>query len=467
MIVPFAQASPLMECAADGDRSGFFKALARGLSDEIGVPVHFRDYASPAATIRAFANAEVHILAATVALEPLQRSGGFSDPVAIDLVKFVVLEDRAGSFPDGHVAGRRVGIVLHAVGFEEQADPVSYRVVEWAPALRFGLGPVREKLTEVIPGYPVSDDYVALRLKYFGKPEFWTEARITAGFAGFGTVLLFLALGFAWQRQKMFAMKATELEREQVHSKKLGAMVAELERSNREAEEFAHIASHDLKEPLRGIRINATFLEREDLPANASQRVQRMAALADRIEVMVSDLLYFSRLGQNAGAAKDVDPAQIVAGIETELAEWLAERNATVHCGELPLVHAEHAKIKTVFQNLIVNGLKYNQSSEKTVQIGFGPTGTGTGTGTGAGTQGANMFWVRDNGVGIEEKNREQVFRIFQRLHREQEFGPGTGSGLSFVRKIIEQYGHQITFTSIPGSGTTFFFSLPLPDAYL
>ncbi|UWS79082.1 ATP-binding protein [Phaeobacter sp. G2] len=324
---------------------------------------------------------------------------------------------------------------------------------------------MRERLDAVIPGYLISDKYAALHQEYFGVPRFWTPTRIYTAF-GFGAAVALFLLALLYvqrqrQRQKMldFAHQQRELEREQAHTETLGKVITELERSNRELDEFAYIASHDLKEPLRGIAINASFLAREQLSEKGNERVERMLLLAKRMEQLVSDLLFFSRLGRGEKVMKDVDTSHIVEGIEKELKEWMTERQGEIQCSaDLPWIYAERSKVKTVFQNLIVNALKYNDSDTKTVQVGFSPEAT------------ANemilhdVFWVRDNGIGIEDKNRDKIFRIFQRLNREELYGAGTGAGLSFVRRIIEKYGGTITFESDPESGTTFYFSMPLAN---
>jgi light-regulated signal transduction histidine kinase (bacteriophytochrome) len=218
------------------------------------------------------------------------------------------------------------------------------------------------------------------------------------------------------------------------------------------------VASHDLKEPLRGLTINANFLMREgDLSEVGKERVARMVALCHRMEQLISDLLFFSRLSRSSTSLEDVDPAQIITALRVSLTEVLDERGGSISIAtELPLVHAESAKIKTVFQNLIVNGVKYNDAVRKVVTVGFKST-------VEIGDQVyRDMFYVSDNGIGISENNREKIFGIFSRLNSEKAYGAGTGAGLAFVKKIIEDYGGEITCQSRPGNGSTFYFSLPI-----
>ncbi len=239
---------------------------------------------------------------------------------------------------------------------------------------------------------------------------------------------------------------------------RLNELQDELKRSHRELENFTHVASHDLKEPLRGLTINANFLMREDgLSELGKDRVTRMVALCHRMEQLISDLLFFSRLSWSGKSLEDVDPVQIITALRVSLTEVLDERDGTISIAtELPLVHAESAKIKTVFQNLIVNGVKYNDALRKVVTVGFKPS-------VEIGNQAyQDMFYVSDNGIGISEGNREKIFGIFSRLNSEKAYGAGTGAGLAFVKKIVEDYGGEITFQSRPGQGTTFYFSLPI-----
>lgn len=253
---------------------------------------------------------------------------------------------------------------------------------------------------------------------------------------------------------------AAEPEVEDAVGERLSTLQHELERSHRELENFTYVASHDLKEPLRGLTINANFLTREEaLSAVGRDRVARMIGLCHRMEQLISDLLFFSQLGRPGRTLENVDPAHIVSTLRISLTETLDERSGTIAIAtELPLVHAESAKIKTVFQNLIVNALKYNDALRKVVTIGFRASVEIDGRTL------QDMFYVADNGIGIDERNRDRIFGIFSRLNSEKAYGAGTGAGLAFVKKIVEDYGGEITFASRPGKGSTFYFSLPIVD---
>lgn len=330
-----------------------------------------------------------------------------------------------------------------------------------APALRPGLGAVRERLNAVIPGFLLSDEYALIEEQYFGEPVFWTARRVVGGMGAMGALILALAVMLVWQtlrqRQQTIAFQSYQITQEKAQSAELGKLVTELERSNRELDEFAYIASHDLKEPLRGIGINATFLREENLPGKVGERVARMAELAGRMDKLVSDLFHFSRLGRAEDAQEVVTVSEVIADVRSDLREWLAERNAEIiEETAIPTLMAEPSKVKTVLQNLVVNGVKYNDSDRKTVAIGFMAAATVNDKSL------QNAIYVKDNGIGIDEQHRAKVFRIFSRLHKEADYGGGSGSGLAFVRKIVEETGGIADFSSEPGAGTTFFLTLPL-----
>lgn len=350
----------------------------------------------------------------------------------------------------------------------EEIKPPFYKI-ERAPALRFGLGDVREQLNSVISGYLVSDRYRQLQQNWFGEKVFWTSKRVmyVIGFGGLTAMILSSALfrqrwilrtrEIQYQREEQQRLKL--YEQEQAHTQELQAVVSELERSNKELDDFAHIASHDLKEPLRGIAINADLLKREEVSAAGIQRIERMVFLTTRMEQLLSDLLLFSRLGRGDLSKQDIDLSDVIQLVKYELREMLVHTRGTVSIEtDFPLVHADRSKIEIIFRNLIINSLKYNNAEDKSVSIGYRKSVTVDGK------QWKNVFYVKDNGIGIDKKNHDKIFRIFTRLNKAKDYGQGTGAGLSFVSKIIEEYGHQIAIDSQLGRGSTFYFPLPIAE---
>jgi len=235
--------------------------------------------------------------------------------------------------------------------------------------------------------------------------------------------------------------------------------MTDLERSNQELEDFAHIASHDLKEPLRGLYTQASFLLEDygdQLDEKGVHRLNRLIYLAKRMERLVSDLLYFSQIGRQEMAVQETDPNEQIQEIRLMLDTLLKEKNAHIVIPKpLPVIICYKPRVAEVFCNLITNALKYNDKPEPVVEIGFlenreSPKASERG-----------VFYVRDNGVGIDPMHFDEIFRIFKRLDsKADEKEGGTGVGLTFVKKIVERHGGSIWLESEPGKGTTFFFTL-------
>jgi len=236
-----------------------------------------------------------------------------------------------------------------------------------------------------------------------------------------------------------------------------------LELSNKELDDFAYIASHDLKEPLRGIHNHSRFLLEDNegkLDKESVGRLHRLTSLSKRMEKLVSDLLYFSRLGRQELAVQATDLNAVVHDIESTLDVFLAERSASITIPrELPVIICDKTRVAELFRNLITNGIKYNDKPKKIIEIGHLPRRKAPD-----GAHSRNVFYVKDNGRGIAAEFHEEIFRIFKRLQNEQDTEEGTGVGLTFVRKIIERHNGKIWLESEPGLGTTFYFTLESND---
>lgn len=238
---------------------------------------------------------------------------------------------------------------------------------------------------------------------------------------------------------------------------RLGAYTADLERSNRELDDFAYIASHDLKEPLRGIHNHSRFLledYQELLDSDGKRRLDRLVRLSQRMEKLVNDLLYFSRIGRLELAVRPTDIDAVVADVVLTLEQFLEERHARVVVqDELPEIRCDSVRVGEIFRNLIVNAVKYNDNPEKRVDVGFLPKAVDR-----AGRERSQVFFVRDDGKGIAQEFHDDIFRMFKRLERTDD--DGTGAGLTFVRKIVHRHGGEVWLHSDLGRGTTFFFTL-------
>jgi signal transduction histidine kinase len=259
------------------------------------------------------------------------------------------------------------------------------------------------------------------------------------------------------QRDSALQEAKEDLERRvDERTRELAQRNAELQQSNKELDDFAYIASHDLKEPLRGIHNFSNFLLEDygdKLDGEGRSKLETLMRLSRRMETLIDSLLQFSRLGRVDLAMDRVDLNEIVAEVLDSLAITLQAEGVEVRLPQpLPKVRADRARVGEIFSNLIVNAVKYNDKPQKRVEIG-----TTNGSRSGAGPP---VFYVRDNGIGIPEKHQEAVFRIFKRLHSRDKFGGGTGAGLTIVKKIVERHHGRIWLESSPGKGTTFYFTL-------
>jgi signal transduction histidine kinase len=260
------------------------------------------------------------------------------------------------------------------------------------------------------------------------------------------------------QRDSELLAAKEELEqrvRERTHE--LQSRNEELDQSNRELDDFAYIASHDLKEPLRGIHNYSNFLLEDyadKLDEEGRAKLETLVRLTRRMEVLIDSLLQFSRLGRVDLAIDDVDlndtVAQVLESLDIQLRE---EQVEIVVPRPLPTVRCDRVRVRELYHNLIVNAIKYNDKPEKRVEIGWlDPVDPGAGQ--------PPVLYVRDNGIGIQEKHFESIFRIFKRLHAREKFGGGTGAGLTIVKKIVERHNGRIRVESTFGEGTTFYFTL-------
>ena len=237
------------------------------------------------------------------------------------------------------------------------------------------------------------------------------------------------------------------------HTQALAHTNTELVRSNKDLDDYAYIVSHDLKEPLRGIRNYATMLLEDcadQLDSKGRTRLETLRNLAERLEHLINALLYYSRVGQVDLAFTVNDLNKVVRDIIDSLALRLEQEKIEIRIvTPLPTVRCDTTRIGEVFRNLITNAVKYNDKPQKWIDIGVINSQTGE-----------QVFYVRDNGIGIGEKYYEMIFRIFKRLHGRDQYGGGTGIGLTIVKKIIERHGGRIWVESTPGEGTTFYFTI-------
>jgi light-regulated signal transduction histidine kinase (bacteriophytochrome) len=245
----------------------------------------------------------------------------------------------------------------------------------------------------------------------------------------------------------------TQMLKLQEVKENLEAKAAELAKINRELDDFTYIASHDLKEPLRGISSYCQILLEDysgKLDDDGQRRLESLVGLCQRLSRLIDDLLTYSQIGRTEPEAAPIDLNEIVTDVIDTLGAAIDERNAIVRVkGSLPTVEADRVLVGEVFRNLIANALKFNESPQPTVEIG----------------QQGGALYVRDNGIGIPDCHHEAVFTMFRRLHSRRKY-EGTGAGLTFVRKIVEAHGGAVWLESQPQRGATFYFTLSAEAAY-
>jgi PAS domain S-box-containing protein len=244
----------------------------------------------------------------------------------------------------------------------------------------------------------------------------------------------------------------------------LESSVDELKRSNANLEEFAHAASHDLKEPIRKIHTFSSRLkDRLSGRMDESERAifERMESAAERMSQLVEDLLQYSQVSMGAEGAQEVDLSEKIRTALADLELPIEEKGATVTMGELPVVRGYGRQLQQLFQNLVSNALKYSQPGvAPQVSITARRAASQDLPGSADPAKEYHLIEVRDNGIGFEQQYAERIFQMFQRLHGRSEY-PGTGVGLSIVRKVAENHGGYVTATSTPGEGATFSVLLP------
>ena len=225
----------------------------------------------------------------------------------------------------------------------------------------------------------------------------------------------------------------------------------ELETANKDLEQFAYVASHDLQEPLRMVASYTQLLERrykDKLDQDANDFIQYAVDGANRMQKLINDLLDYSRTTSRGKDFAKVDSSQVLGQTISNLQQLIIENNALITTEDLPELKADESQIMRVFQNLIVNAIKFKKKSEMPkIHISC---------------EKKNEFYefaVRDNGIGIEMQYQDKVFAIFQRLHSTKDY-PGTGIGLSICKRVVERHGGKIWFESKENEGTTFYFTI-------
>jgi signal transduction histidine kinase len=307
----------------------------------------------------------------------------------------------------------------------------------------FVTAPVHETPWVVVSTAPTSSLFSSVSGAHKWVP--WLIFALFAVAAAFALVLLTRVLRNAGQL-------ADANEQLEEANEALEQRAEELARSNSELEQFASIASHDLKEPLRKVQTLTELVARKEadrLSDEGRDYLDRTNAAGERMQELIDDLLKFSRVATQGKAFEEVDLHRIAEQAVSDLEGVIEDSGGSVEIGDLPTVAADPFQMRQLLQNLISNGIKFRRE-------GVPPVVRISGRLRGRTAE----IEVSDNGIGFEPRFNARIFRVFERLHGRGTY-PGTGIGLALCRKIVDRHGGSITAESTPGEGSTFIVSLP------
>jgi signal transduction histidine kinase len=285
-------------------------------------------------------------------------------------------------------------------------------------------------------------------IKVIITPPFW----LTWWFKTLAVMLLMGTIYLVYRiRVRTINKQRHQLELQvQERTQSLARMTVELERKNKELEQFAYVASHDMQEPLRTISSFLDLLKnqyKDRFDGKAQKYMDFILQASDRMKVLINDLLEYSRIGKKKESA-EVDLSNTINTVLADLNKAIAEAGANIKVGKMPVIKAYPTEMKQIFQNLIINAIKFRKKDTiPEIEIAAEKK------------NGSWQFMVRDNGIGIDPKQSDRIFVIFQRLHTRNEY-EGSGIGLSNCKKITELHNGRIWVESTPGEGSSFFFTI-------
>ena len=353
------------------------------------------------------------------------------------------------------------GVAYHKVVLDDNNLPVDHIFLDVNDAFEQMLGLskkdiVGKKVTEVFLGVQDSDfDFigefgnVALTgetlhtEQYFAVMERWYSFSVYSPAKGYFAVVF----------EDITSRKMAELDREE-YLKKVDVLMAELERSNQDLQQFANIVSHDLQEPLRTVSSFVKLLSRRyqgKLDEKADSYINFIVEGTARMHTLLNEMLAFARLGGGQLYMQPLELRAVLDRVLMNLRDSIDTKQAEIICVEpLPQVTADETQLMQLFQNLIANALKFSGKDRPSIVV------------SAAFSEKEWVVCVQDNGIGINPKDIDRIFLMFQRLHPRKEY-EGTGLGLAQCKKIVERHGGKIWAESIPGRGSSFYFSISEP----
>jgi hypothetical protein len=352
------------------------------------------------------------------------------------------------------------GFAYHKVVLDVNNLPVDHIFLEINAAFEKMIGLSREDIigknvTEVFRGIEASDfDFIG----EFGKVALTGETLYTEQY--FAVMDRWYSFSVYSPEKEYFAVvfeditvrKQAELDREE-YLEKVNSLMAELERSNQDLQQFANIVSHDLHEPLRTVTSFVELLRQRyegKLDDRADNYIKFAVDGTKRMHTLLNDLLAFARLGGGQLQIKPLELQSVLSKALMNLGKSIESKQAAITYANLPVIAADETQMVQLFQNLIGNAIKFNVRENPTVEI------------TAEIQEQECIIRVRDNGIGIHPKDIDRIFLIFQRLHPRDQY-TGSGMGLAFCKKIVERHGGRIWVETQPGEGSSFYFSLPRP----
>ena len=294
--------------------------------------------------------------------------------------------------------------------------------------------------------------HVSGKIVVAGPTFLWPTELLLAGLfiiILFGIFLLGSAVIHRFDKREMSIVE-DQLREIRVVEAQLAVRTKDLERSNHDLAQFAYVASHDLRAPVRAMKSFAQILVNDytgRLDAEADEHLGFIVEGANRLESLINDLLAYSRIDAQGKGFEPVDCSVVFDQVKNDLLMDSDHSKAEVTRDDLPTIMADGTQMGQLFQNLLSNGIKFHGEAPPIVHMSVERN------------EKEWVFSVRDNGIGIEPEHAERIFAMFQRLHTQEEY-PGTGMGSAICKKIVERHGGEIWVKSQVGGGSTFFFTI-------